>query len=241
MASSSRDDFSEAVKRMVAARVNHRCSRPDCCAQTRGPRLDESKSINIGVAAHITAAAQGGARYDHKMSAERRAGIINAIWLCQNCAKLIDNDPVKFSADVLRGWKTVAEREASKAVGKTTPADGGREPDKARREAAANFRGAVAATQLDVGKDAHFVFTQCATQHDVAIFQFLPFIDAKQRGAFDVAVEEYRRCRKDVQPALLSFMQSEATGHPTDQSAALNLRRSIDVLLAFADKPEPLA
>ena len=62
--SKTRDDFGEEVKRAVAARVGHRCSMPGCGATTSGPRIDSSKSLNLGVAAHITAAALGGPRYD---------------------------------------------------------------------------------------------------------------------------------------------------------------------------------
>ena len=42
----------------------------------------------------------------------------NGIWLCQNCAKLVDNDPIRYTADVLRGWKASAESEALTLVGK---------------------------------------------------------------------------------------------------------------------------
>src|SRR5579871_1727431 len=55
-----RDDFSEEVKRTLAARVNYFCSNPDCRAQTTGPQVDPSKVLNVGVAAHITAASDGG-------------------------------------------------------------------------------------------------------------------------------------------------------------------------------------
>lgn len=75
--------------------------------------------IDVGVAAHITAASRGGPRFDPALSEKDRAGVANGIWLCQNCAKLIDSDIVRFSAAVLRGWKLCAECEARKRVGKT--------------------------------------------------------------------------------------------------------------------------
>ena len=121
MASSSRDDFAESTKRTLAARVNYCCSKPDCRASTSGPQAELSKAVNVGVAAHITAAAVGGPRYDPSLTPELRADITNAIWLCQNCAKLVDNDPSRFSADTLREWKATAEREALDLVGKTAP------------------------------------------------------------------------------------------------------------------------
>jgi len=112
-----RDDFPEPVKRSLALRVANRCSRPECGALTSGPQDEQSKAINIGVAAHIAAAAAGGPRYDPFMTAEERASAVNGIWLCQNCAKLVDNDPIRFTIEVLQRWKTQREAEARRALG----------------------------------------------------------------------------------------------------------------------------
>jgi hypothetical protein len=75
--------------------------------------------VDVGVAAHITAASPGGPRFDPSLSDKERAGATNGIWLCQNCAKLIDSDVARFSASVLRGWKLGAEWDAKKRIGKT--------------------------------------------------------------------------------------------------------------------------
>ena len=116
-----RDDFPESTRRALAARVNHCCSNPDCGAQTSGPQVEPGKALNVGVAAHIAGAAPGGPRYDSTMTAQQRADIANGVWLCQNCAKLIDNDPVRFPAAVLQEWKAVAEQAAFDQVGKASP------------------------------------------------------------------------------------------------------------------------
>jgi hypothetical protein len=118
---SSRDDFPEPTKRALAARVNHRCSNPDCGAPTSGPQVEPGKALNVGVAAHIAGAAHGGPRYDPTMTPQQRADIGNGVWLCQTCAKLVDNDEVRFNGPVLRQWKTVAEQDAFDQVGKTAP------------------------------------------------------------------------------------------------------------------------
>ncbi len=115
------DDFSDTVKKALAARVGHLCSNPECRALTSGPQDDPAKAVNIGVAAHITAASPGGPRYDPDLLAEERSAPSNGIWLCQNCAKLIDNDPTRFTVEVLKKWKTDAEEEAKTRVGKTAP------------------------------------------------------------------------------------------------------------------------
>lgn len=118
-----RDDFSEPTKRVLAARVGYLCSRPDCRALTTGPQADDARSVNVGVAAHITAAAPAGPRYDPTVSPEERSGPTNGIWLCQNCAKLIDNDARRFTVAVIRAWKSDAEAAALARVGKTSGAD----------------------------------------------------------------------------------------------------------------------
>jgi hypothetical protein len=113
-----RDDFTEAVKDSVASRVGFKCSNPDCRAPTAGPQTDSSKSLNLGVAAHITAASPGGPRYDPNLTPEQRRSLENAIWLCQTHAKLVDNDPCRFTADLLRCWKRFAEAEAERDAGR---------------------------------------------------------------------------------------------------------------------------
>ena len=90
-------------------RVGVRCSNLFCRKLTTGPRTESPYIINIGVGAHITAASPGGPRYDLSLSSQQRESAENGIWLCQNCAKLIDNDPERYSAEVLREWKANAE------------------------------------------------------------------------------------------------------------------------------------
>ena len=114
---SMRDEFSEQIRRALAQRVANRCSRPDCAAVTSGPQDDPAKAVNVGVAAHIAAAAQGGPRFDPFMTPDERSSAANGIWLCQNCAKLVDNDPHRFTIEVLQRWKIEREAEARRDVG----------------------------------------------------------------------------------------------------------------------------
>jgi hypothetical protein len=118
-----RDDFSKPLRDALAKRVGMHCSNPSCKAATIGPHTDTSKSISVGVAAHITGASPGGPRYDSKMSSEERSSINNAIWLCQNCAKLIDTDYAAFSISTLYRWKIAAETEALRNIGGTQSLD----------------------------------------------------------------------------------------------------------------------
>jgi len=127
----SRDEFSQAVKRTLANRVGLLCSNLSCGADTMGPQSEPSGVVNVGVAAHITAASQGGPRFDVTISEKERRSASNGIWLCQNCAKLIDSDLAAYSAESLREWKARAEAEARKRIGKTQSRAGIRSHKKA--------------------------------------------------------------------------------------------------------------
>ena len=111
-----RDDFPNSVKDALCKRVGSLCSNPDCRRPTSGPQSDPAKVINVGAAAHITAASQGGPRYDASISPEERSSIENGVWLCQTCAKLVDNDPVRYDTDLLRNWKRSAEQHALESL-----------------------------------------------------------------------------------------------------------------------------
>lgn len=112
----ARNDFSASVKEALAKRVAYRCANPNCNSATSGPHTDATRSINLGVASHITAAANGGPRFDASISAEERAGIDNGIWLCQRCAKLVDSDVTRYPVSLLKNWKVYAEAAALRAL-----------------------------------------------------------------------------------------------------------------------------
>lgn len=107
-----RDDFKADVKELLAKRVGMKCSNPNCRRPTSGPQENPKKVLNIGVAAHLSAASKGGPRYDHIMSPDERRSGANGIWLCQTCAKLIDNDPLRYDLDLLRRWRHLSEEAA---------------------------------------------------------------------------------------------------------------------------------
>src|SRR5262249_48610826 len=98
---------------------------PDCPRLTSGPSTDPNKAVNLGVAAHITAAAPGGPRYDAKLLPAERQAPENGIWLCQTCSVLIDKDVLKYPVSLLREWKRQAEASADAALAKGTSLHGG--------------------------------------------------------------------------------------------------------------------
>jgi len=122
MAKNNRDNFSAATNRAIRDRVSHRCSNPNCRVPTSGPSSNDS-AINLGIAAHICAASEGGPRYNKLMTPTERKSIKNAIWLCIPCSTLIDRDPSQYSVELLNEWKLQAENKAFSEIGRKLPKD----------------------------------------------------------------------------------------------------------------------
>ena len=139
-----RDNFPKSTKDRLGRRVGFRCSNPDCQKLTCGPHTDPDKSVNIGVAAHITAASPGGPRYDASITTEDRASIRNGIWLCQFHAKLIDDDEERYPVDILHEWKRQAEAEVRRQL------EGGHARHTSNHTLLDRIDSLVVATQLNV-------------------------------------------------------------------------------------------
>jgi hypothetical protein len=114
----ARDNFSEATKKLLCEQVGGKCSKPDCRVMTFGPNHTGSKRTSIGEAAHITAAAKGGERFDSTISKENRKSEANGIWLCRTHAREIDANPDKFPVTLLKEWKARAISLADSEIGK---------------------------------------------------------------------------------------------------------------------------
>lgn len=73
----NRDDFTANTRIRIAKRAGWLCSFPMCRRPTVGATSDGEGKIDVGIAAHICAAAPGGPRYDEKMSPEERSSAKN--------------------------------------------------------------------------------------------------------------------------------------------------------------------
>ena len=102
----ARDDFSSITRRRLAHRAGYMCSSPACRRLTVGPSEDQVSGLTmVGVAAHITAAAEDGPRFGPSMSSTERSSEDNGIWLCQNHAKFVDDTESTHKVAELRRWK----------------------------------------------------------------------------------------------------------------------------------------
>lgn len=113
---SNRDNFIQKTKDELARRVAWLCSNPNCRRATIGAKYGSEGVITTGIAAHITAAAPGGPRYNLALTPDQRKHITNGIWLCSNCSILIDRDEDAFPVSLLNDWKRIAESRAFAAI-----------------------------------------------------------------------------------------------------------------------------
>lgn len=112
------DDFTLRTKRLLAHRVGHLCSNPECNASTSGPGIEHTTLVTVGDAAHITAASPAGPRFNPELTSEQRRSYDNGIWLCVNHARIVDQDDSFYTVDLLRSWKSEAEMRARKDLGR---------------------------------------------------------------------------------------------------------------------------
>ena len=119
MALRGRDDFTKKTVELLAKRAGGKCGMCGCA--TWGPNDNHYRATNIGQAAHIAAAAEGGPRYDKTMSSEDRSSISNGLWLCSNCHDQIDRNVDSYPTTRLRKIKHEAESRAKRELGVATP------------------------------------------------------------------------------------------------------------------------
>ena len=164
-----RDNFSKQSVTGLAKGVGYRCSNPECRRPTVGANAAQDGSITIGVAAHICAAAPGGPRYNHTQTREERRAKVNGIWLCQNCARLIDTDERKFTVELLIEWKSKAQERAFREL--VAPAAAGSLEEAARIGAiiAADNAGATG-TDFETA----FAHVHAAAAADLAAYKRMP-------------------------------------------------------------------
>ncbi len=122
-----RDEFTPTTRQIIGSQSGWLCAKPDCQAATVGAKLgDEAGVLNLGEAAHIAAAAPGGARFDPTMTPEARRHHSNGIWLCRVHARAIDSDEKSYPTEMLLEWKAAARtRSFQMAVDHVSPFEPG--------------------------------------------------------------------------------------------------------------------
>jgi len=111
----------------------------------------DEEVIYIGRVAHICAAAKGGPRFDEGMTEEARSGIGNGIFLCCNCADMVDdNQGADFPVPKLRQWKIEHEKWIINNLNKSVQGSGGH-IEVTNLAVSHNQSGGITANQVNVG------------------------------------------------------------------------------------------
>ncbi|MEA2880615.1 MAG: hypothetical protein QOF14_5811 [Hyphomicrobiales bacterium] len=111
--------FSAETVATLSRRSAMLCSNPDCGALTTGPASQADASVNIGEAAHIYGRTNTSARFKAGLTETELCDITNGVWLCRNCHKLVDNDGLRFPADLLFAWRRQHEAAVLARIGKS--------------------------------------------------------------------------------------------------------------------------
>lgn len=92
-----------------------RCAAPGCPVRLFLPGATSGEATVLGQICHIIASSDSGPRGDPEVSPNDRNSYPNLILLCAHHHALIDSDPLRYPASVLRSWK--ARRERTEHVG----------------------------------------------------------------------------------------------------------------------------
>lgn len=111
-------EFTEKTKRTLATEAGYLCANPSCLAPTFAAGSTADQTGKVGQAAHISAAAQGGPRWQPGMDPEDRKSAKNGIWLCSLHAGEVDVDESRHTMALLHTWKRRAKARALEARGK---------------------------------------------------------------------------------------------------------------------------
>ena len=162
-----RNDFPHKIVEISKQRAAYICSNPECKVMTVAPSFEEESKVQyIGIVAHISAASIGGPRYDDNISSDTRMSISNAIFLCNNCATMIDKNKGRdYSEDKLKKWKEDHEEWVKSNLNKPFPSH----EAHSITTSSENQSGGITASVVNVhGFDMNSIDEQ--KEHDKGIF-----------------------------------------------------------------------
>jgi hypothetical protein len=96
--------------KILCLKSGNRCALPNCRKELIVEAKNGDSPSLIAQMAHIKGEKSGSARYDKKMSNKDRNSYENLILLCPSCHKIIDDQPITYTAEYLH--KIKEEHEA---------------------------------------------------------------------------------------------------------------------------------
>jgi hypothetical protein len=224
------NDFSKKVIETAYLRTGGRCSAPSCRCATTGPSATKVSGVtSIGVAAHIVAASPGGPRDDPAVSDVARRSQENAIWLCQNHAKEIDDDEERYTRALLRDWRAEAQSAATRDLGEA------REQKDVETAPLVPLRRVVTRSHLRNGIDEFLSDVGAPTAwgretcHSAWMALYEIALNATNHGGA-------RFVTLESEPGLLSLSDEGSSFGPAELAAVTNPGGGTAALLAFREE-----
>lgn len=116
--STTRAEFTQSTRTLVAQRAGYKCSLPSCGRITIGPGVQPEHTACIGIAAHIYSASGGGPRGTGGLNQDELRSPANAIWLCSDHADLVDkNRGTDYPPSLLLSYKALHEARIARELG----------------------------------------------------------------------------------------------------------------------------
>ncbi|UEG50229.1 hypothetical protein LK994_01910 [Ferruginibacter lapsinanis] len=113
-------EFLKSTRINLAERVAYMCSNPYCRKLTIKPSSDKNIAIKSGKASHIISASPNGPRADDTKSPHFIRSFDNGIWLCDKCAREVDDNQSIYKKEELIKWKFDAETYVESLVTQDT-------------------------------------------------------------------------------------------------------------------------
>jgi len=105
-----RREFSESIKRILAARVAYRCSCPGCSRITIGP--SNEKMIRLSILAKLHIFMQPVIKvHEVTLTNEQIVSIDNGIGLCRHHGRMIDADQINYPQKLYSSGKCLLNRQ----------------------------------------------------------------------------------------------------------------------------------
>ncbi|QBY55541.1 hypothetical protein [Cupriavidus oxalaticus] len=150
-----RDEFSAKTKVDLALAAGHHCTR---CKRRTHYFCEESRTmIHVGHAAHDSAAAKGGPRYNAALTPEQRRAMENGAWLCAHCATLVDKaGEGQFPPGSVAQFQQTALAQQQQAVFQTSMGEQPSYDAEKAQKGIAKFLERVRAIGLSIGHGGGF-------------------------------------------------------------------------------------
>lgn len=108
--------YSDTTKKALYAWSGNQCAYPQCTKTVVEPATEYSDVVVTSDICHIHAPNPGGPRWQSELSPKYLKSPDNLIVLCPYHHRIVDRQPEKYPADILKKWKKMQETKMQKQI-----------------------------------------------------------------------------------------------------------------------------